>query len=162
MFQLLWVHSVFWVPDVIILIDGRSGSGKTTLAHALGKHLDWPVVHLDDFYPGWDGLAAGRAAVPSVITERRFQRWDWEHNIAGTWVDVPRGDLIIEGVGAVTVASIRAAGDDVLTIVVQAPVEVRKARALRRDPGFAEYWDMWAAQEDEHFANFVPVDMIVR
>lgn len=68
---------------MIILIDGPSGSGKTTLANRLGFILGWPVVHLDDFYPGWSGLAAGRDMVAGVILERRFQRWDWDRNAPG-------------------------------------------------------------------------------
>ena len=42
-----------------LLIDGPSGAGKTTLALQIGEALGIPVVHLDDFYPGWGGLAEG-------------------------------------------------------------------------------------------------------
>lgn len=147
---------------MIVLIDGRSGSGKTTLARMLGEKFGVPVVHLDDFYPGWSGLARGSAMVVDVMTQRRFQVWDWDHDRPSTWVEVPQGDLIIEGVGAVTREAISAAGAEVLTIFVEAPADVRKQRALRRDPEFQEHWDMWAAQEDQHFANFPSVDMIVR
>jgi uridine kinase len=41
----------------LIGLDGRSGSGKTWLADRLARPLDAPVIHLDDLYPGWDGLA---------------------------------------------------------------------------------------------------------
>lgn len=37
---------------------------------------------------------------------------------------------------------------------------LRKARALRRDPGYAEWWDMWAAQEAR--LGSVDVDVEVR
>lgn len=143
---------------MIILIDGPSGSGKTTLANRLGYILGWPVVHLDDFYPGWSGLAAGREMVAGVILERKFQRWDWDRNAPGAWVTVPGGDLIVEGVGAVSEASI-SAGGNVMTILVEAPADVRKARALNRDPGYAPYWEQWAAQEREHFAHLPDVDI---
>ena len=46
---------------LIIGIDGRSGTGKTSLAAQLEQELTAAghsvhVLHLDDFYPGWDGL----------------------------------------------------------------------------------------------------------
>ena len=48
---------------VIIAIDGRSGSGKTTLAIELAarlrEHHKVSLFHLEDIYPGWNGLAAG-------------------------------------------------------------------------------------------------------
>ena len=44
----------------LVTLDGHSGAGKTRLAGRLARALDRaPVVHLDFFYPGWDGLAAG-------------------------------------------------------------------------------------------------------
>ena len=44
----------------VVAIDGYSGSGKSTLAAALASLLPgWQVLHLDDWYPGWDGLAVG-------------------------------------------------------------------------------------------------------
>ena len=48
---------------VIIAIDGRSGAGKTTLAIELAarlrEHHKVSLFHLEDIYPGWNGLAAG-------------------------------------------------------------------------------------------------------
>src|SRR5699024_5458925 len=41
----------------VIAIDGPSGSGKTTLAKAVVIDLGCPLIQMDDFYPGWDGLA---------------------------------------------------------------------------------------------------------
>ncbi|MEY3662995.1 MAG: hypothetical protein RI919_511, partial [Actinomycetota bacterium] len=53
------------VQTPIVLIDGRAGSGKSTLANALQRRLfkdgeTLPrLIHMDDLYPGWGGLAAG-------------------------------------------------------------------------------------------------------
>jgi hypothetical protein len=50
----------------VVLLDGRSGTGKTTLAGVLAGRLGAQLVHLDDLYPGWDGL---RAASEAVVAE---------------------------------------------------------------------------------------------
>ena len=149
-----------------LLIDGLSGSGKTTLANHIGSVLDIQVVHLDDFYPGWGGLAEGARMVADDVLDPvapGFWRWDWEQNTRAEWVPlVPGADLVVEGVGAVTEASIRKAKarGDVDTLRVIAPKEMRKARALKRDPGYADWWDMWA--EQEKLLPTLPVDVEVR
>ncbi|WP_235840732.1 (d)CMP kinase [Corynebacterium liangguodongii] len=136
-----------------LLIDGPSGAGKTTLAELIGSALGIRVVHMDDFYPGWAGLEEGARMVAEDVLDPvnpGYWRWDWEQERRGDWVRLdPRADLIVEGVGAVTEASIRAARalGDVDTLRVVADPATRKARALARDPGFAAYWRMWAEQE---------------
>ncbi len=45
----------------VVAIDGYSGSGKSTLAAALASLLPgWQILHLDDWYPGWDGWRPAR------------------------------------------------------------------------------------------------------
>ena len=80
----------------IILIDGQSGVGKTTLSLTMADALGATVIHLDDVYPGWGGLVAGRDAVidgvlRNVVDGRagRVRRWDWEHSAPGIDVIVP-------------------------------------------------------------------------
>ena len=149
-----------------LLIDGLSGSGKTTLANHIGSVLGIQVVHLDDFYPGWGGLAIGARMVADDVLDPvapGFWRWDWEQNTRAEWVPlVPGADLVVEGVGAVTEASISKAKarGEVDTLRVVADAETRKARALKRDPGYAPWWDMWAEQEKLQPA--IPVDVEVR
>ena len=149
-----------------LLIDGLSGSGKTTLANHIGFVLGIQVVHLDDFSPGWGGLAEGARMVADDVLDPvapGFWRWDWEKNTRAEWVPlVPGADLVVEGVGAVTDASISKAKarGDVDTLRVVAPEEMRKARALQRDPGYAPWWDMWA--EQEKLLPALPVDVEVR
>lgn len=150
-----------------VLIDGPSGSGKTTWAKQLAATTGFDLVHLDDFYPGWGGLAAGAAMVARDVLRLEqpgFRRWDWQHDRPGDWQALdPTRDLIVEGVGAITNASISAAQrrGPVRTILVSAPAAVRRDRALNRDPEFGSWWDAWARQEVEHFAFAPPSEEII-
>lgn len=143
-----------------VLIDGRSGSGKTELAAALATA--WPeaqLVRLDDLYPGWDGLAAGSAEVPLLLTTHRWRSWDWSRNRPDEWheLDASR-PTIVEGVGAVTAAS-RPLAD--FTVWVELDDEERKVRALRRDgETYAPHWERWAAQEDAFIARENPAGLV--
>lgn len=131
-----------------ILIDGRSGSGKTDLATSLAAA--WPeaqLVRLDDLYPGWDGLAAGSAAVPRLLLHRRWRSWDWAGDRPGEWHELdPQRPLIVEGVGALSIHSRPLAA---YAVWVELGDEERKRRALARDgETYAPHWDRWAAQEE--------------
>lgn len=139
-----------------VLIDGASGCGKTTFAQALARRLGFLLIHLDSFYPGWEGLAKGSAMVAETVLREDnpgFESWDWRRNAAGPWQPVdPAPGWIIEGVGAITHRSMEAARHrgPVLAIGCAAPETFRRCRAVRRDRGFAQYWQMWARQEREH------------
>jgi uridine kinase len=137
----------------VVLIDGGAGSGKTTLATHL--QADWPgprfqLVGMDEFYPGWHGLAAASAMMPAVITGDGFTTWNWAHATPGPRRTLdPNAPLIIEGCGALTLASKALAS---LTIWLEAPEAVRRERALTRDGElFAPHWQQWAEQEAEHW-----------
>jgi hypothetical protein len=116
-------------------------------------------------YPGWGGLAVGSALVHGVIlTEHRWQRWDWHTNELADWNDLdPKRPLIIEGCGALSEAN-RASSD--FGIWVEFDDERRKRRALDRDGDwFIPHWDEWAAQENAFIARENPVavaDCVVR
>ncbi|QAU52677.1 (d)CMP kinase [Corynebacterium pelargi] len=140
---------------MIVLIDGPSGAGKTTFAKKLAGLLNWPLVSMDDLYPGWHGLAAGSAiAAKQVIGQGGYFPWDWHNNVHGQWRSVQGEHLIIEGVGALTPATLAAARSegDVLSIVFDGPEQWRKARALARDPEYEPFWQRWAQQEQFHFS----------
>ena len=147
-----------------ILIDGRSGSGKTELARALAD--SWPgaqLVRLDSIYPGWDGLDAGSLAVPAILTDYRWQAWDWAADEPGDWHRLdPARPIIVEGVGALSRASRPLA---TVALWVELDAERRKVSALRRDGDlYAPHWDRWAAQEDRFVAREHPqrlADVIV-
>ncbi|MEO8283278.1 MAG: aminodeoxychorismate synthase component I, partial [Pseudarthrobacter sp.] len=86
---------------VIIAIDGRSGAGKTTLAIELAarlrNHHKVSLFHLEDIYPGWNGLAAGiERYVSTVLTPlsggepATWTSWDWVNHYDGdTRVTLP-------------------------------------------------------------------------
>ena len=144
---------------VIIAIDGRSGTGKTTLAIELAarlrEHHKVSLFHLEDIYPGWNGLAAGiERYVSTVLSPLRrgepaeWVSWDWDRHYDGeTRIIRPAEIVLVEGVGAAAEAA-RPLLDAV--IWAESPDSDRRARALARDgETFEPYWDQWAAQEQE-------------
>ena len=174
-------------PRWVILIDGRSGSGKTRFAEHLMAAISAPsqqagasrstppapyttpkLVHLEDFYPGWGGLfAAARILAAEVLQPNcpGFRRWDWDKNTPGPWQPLDPGrPLVIEGVGALSpeaLAVLRRRGIPHRTLVLDAPTKFRKHRALHRDPYYAPWWNMWAAQERAHIARRPAPDLVV-
>ena len=133
----------------VVTIDGYSGSGKSTLAAALAPLLPgWQVLHLDDWYPGWDGLEAGADIARRIAADLRagrassYEAWDWENGTTGATIRVPLAPTIIEGCGA-----IEAEAD--LTIWIADPGEdERRSRALARDgQTYAPHWRRWADQD---------------
>ena len=88
----------------VVTIDGYSGSGKSTLAAALARLVNvWQVLHLDDWYPGWDGLEAGAQIARRIASDLRggrassYEAWDWENGTTGATISVPLAPTIIEG-----------------------------------------------------------------
>ena len=133
----------------VVTIDGYSGSGKSTLAAALAPLLPgWQVLHLDDWYPGWDGLAEGAHIARRIAADLRggrassYEAWDWENGTTGATISVPLSPTIIEGCGA-----IEAEAD--LSVWIADPGEdERRSRALTRDgQTYAPHWQRWADQD---------------
>lgn len=169
----------------IIGIDGPSGSGKTTLADDVraclaGSRSDTrrttpvglagprsapaptgrvQVVHMDDIYPGWDGLHEAVELVTRWVLEPlshgeagRFRRWDWAANTRAEEVVVtPQGWVIVEGVGSGS----GPCREFLSALVwVEAGAEVRMARGIERDgESYRPHWQRWARQESELFAR---------
>lgn len=143
--------------SVVVAVDGPAGAGKTTLAGRLAERLGAPVVHMDDIYPGWDGLAEAAGAIARVLGDLAagrpagHRRWDWANDRYDTWQDVPAAPvLVVEGCGS---ASRAGAVHLSLIVWVDAPHDLRMARGIERDgEGFRPHWERWARQEDELFA----------
>ncbi|MHA7208561.1 chorismate-binding protein [Arthrobacter sp. MDT1-65] len=162
-------------PPLLIAIDGRSGAGKTTLAVELAallrEHHTVGLFHLEDIYPGWDGLDAGITRyVEHVLTPlrqgrtARWNAWDWAQGQDGAERTTAAAEIVIlEGVGAAAAAA-RSRLDAV--IWVEADAQVRQRTAIERDgDAYAPFWQRWADQEDRWLAADDPgaaADVVVQ
>ena len=135
----------------VVTIDGYSGSGKSTLAAALTRLVNgWQVLHLDDWYPGWDGLEAGADIARRIAADLRegrassYEPWDWDKGTTGATIPVPLAPTIIEGCGAIEVE----AEADLAIWIADPGEEERRNRALARDgQTYAPHWQRWARQD---------------
>ena len=133
----------------VVTIDGYSGSGKSTLAAALARLVNgWQVLHLDDWYPGWDGLEAGADIARRIAADLRggrassYEAWDWENGATGATIPVPLAPTIIEGCGAIEVEA------DLVIWIADPGEDERRSRALARDgQTYAPHWQRWARQD---------------
>lgn len=133
----------------VVTIDGYSGSGKSTLAAALAQLVNgWQVLHLDDWYPGWDGLEAGADIARRIAADLRggrassYEAWDWENGATGATIPVPLAPTIIEGCGAIEAEA------DLVIWIADPGEEERRHRALVRDgQTYAPHWQRWARQD---------------
>ena len=147
----------------IILIDGRAGSGKSTFAEALQQQLfrdgeSAPrVIHMDNIFEGWDGLALGSDYMVRFILQplarqetASWQDWSWVKNQRSSWREFSGGTpLIVEGCGSLTERSKEHAD---LSIWLEASEEVRRERWIQRERHL-EKFDFWAAQELDFYAR---------
>ena len=153
----------------VVLIDGRAGSGKSTFARLLQDQVfqetkqSPKVIHMDDLYPGWEGLTQGSLYLVEKILrplilegKAQWQKWDWGNDQRGGagpgngWRGFEGHNiLIVEGCGSVSAQSIEFAD---LTIWIEADRQTRKQRFESRDRGvFSNFWVSWSAQEDQFF-----------
>ena len=147
----------------IILIDGRAGSGKSTFAEKLQQQLfrdgeSAPrVIHMDNIFEGWDGLALGSDYMVRFILEplarqetASWQDWSWVKNQRSSWREFSGGTpLIVEGCGSLTERSKEHAD---ISIWLEASEETRRERWIQRERHL-EKFDFWAAQELDFYAR---------
>lgn len=145
----------------LVCVDGPAGSGKTTLAEALRAAARRPttVVHMDDLYEGWSGLAAAPERVRSCIVRpladgrpATYRRYDWE---TGRWAEQhriePGGLLVLEGCGSGS-----ASYADHVTVLawVETSGRERLRRGIERDgAAMRERWLAWQRDEEALFAR---------
>jgi uridine kinase len=144
----------------LIALDGRSGSGKTWLAGRLAAPIGAPVIHLEDLYPGWAGLAATAEVLSDWVTgplgrgqPARWRRFDWDAMSYAEWHSTGPADVIIlEGCGSIRT---RLAGTYAARIWAEAPAATRRER-LRARPDWAAYAphaQQWAEDEDRLYQS---------
>jgi uridine kinase len=147
----------------IVLIDGRAGSGKSTFAEQLQQQLfrdgeSAPrVIHMDNIFEGWEGLALGSDYMVRFILQplaRRetasWQDWSWVKNQRSSWREFSGGTpLIVEGCGSLTERSKEHAD---IAIWLEASEEVRRERWIQRERHLDKF-DFWAAQELDFYAR---------
>jgi uridine kinase len=147
----------------IILIDGRAGSGKSTFAEKLQQQLfrdgeSAPrVIHMDNIFEGWDGLALGSDYMVRFILQplarqetASWQDWSWVKNQRSSWREFSGGTpLIVEGCGSLTERSKEHAD---ISIWLEASEETRRERWILRERHL-EKFDFWAAQELDFYAR---------
>jgi uridine kinase len=147
----------------IVLIDGKAGSGKSTFAESLQQQLfrdgeSAPrVIHMDNIFEGWDGLALGSDYMVRFILQplaRRetasWQDWSWVKNQRSSWREFSGGTpLIVEGCGSLTERSKEHAD---ISIWLEANEETRRERWIQRERHL-EKFDFWAAQELDFYAR---------
>ena len=106
------------------------------------------MLRLDDWSPGWDGLAAGTDTARRIATDLRagrassYEAWDWENGTTGATIHVPLAPTIIEGCGAIEAEA------DLAVWIADPGEDERRHRALERDgQTYAPHWQRWADQD---------------
>ena len=143
----------------VVAIDGPSGAGKTDFAASLAVHLPQAqVLHMDDLYPGWDGLEQAVTDVHAHVLaplarggQAAYRRWDWQHGRYAGWHSLPATNLlIVEGVGSGAQPGWQL---ESVLIWLEADLDERFRRGIERDgEPYLPHWRRWAAREQALFA----------
>ena len=143
----------------LVCVDGPAGSGKTTLAAEIASRTSGTaVVHMDDLFEGWAGLARVDEQLRGLLRplaegfSGSYRRWDWPGNAWAETVLIPPAPLlVVEGVGSGS-----SAHADLVTVLVwvEVPFGLRMARGQERDGAdLGEHWRQWAQDEQELFSR---------
>ena len=140
----------------LVTVDGYSGAGKSRLTGRLAAALGRvPTVHLDFFYPGWGGLAAGVdlaaewVAAPLVAGRAaRWRRFDWEAGRFAEWRETPWAPVVVlEGCGAGS-AALRAHTSTAIWVDTPAGLREERLHARVDWPRYVPHRARWVAQEE--------------
>lgn len=137
----------------VIAIDGPAGSGKTTLATQLTEKYGGQLVHMDDLYPGWQGMREAAHTVQEILNclaqgrVATYRRYDWlRHQFEETHTLYPHGLVIIEGVGSVRSHYLKTLS--LVVFVYEPDPHLRFRRAIDRDgPEISSQLEQWMHQE---------------
>lgn len=163
----------------LLAIDGLGGAGKSTVARRLQKALERvTVVEVDDFYRpmpeeerrsmspeegyrrlfDWERLRDEVLNPLSLHRPSRYRRYDWTRGcLESTPVNVrPGGVIIVEGVYTQR-PELRSYWN--LSVFVDLPRDVRRARLLDRGENTPAQIDRWMAAEDYYASSFAPADL---
>ena len=142
----------------VVAIDGPSSAGKTYFVAALVERIPSAyVLHMDDMYPGWDGLQQAVADLHDQILapiargeQAAYRQWDWEHGRYAGWQSLPATRLLlVDGVGS---GAGRNADLESVLIWLEADRDVRFRRGIERDgESYLRHWERWAAHEEALF-----------
>jgi predicted kinase len=135
-------------------VDGLSGSGKSSIARGLARALSAPVIHLDDLYDGWSGLAGIGDRLHEWVVEPllsgcppRWRRYDWERGAYAEWHTTPvTADLVLDGCGS---GALAVAANIAVLVWVEAPEHLRESRLRARPdwPWYEPHRQGWVRQE---------------
>jgi len=149
----------------LVCIDGPAGSGKTALGQACLAEggSDARLVHMDNLYDGWSGLATVASQLGTLLRPLAagepgtYRRYDWHAHAFAETVTVPPSDLLVlEGVGS---GSREYADLCTLLVWVTAPSGLRLDRGVERDgEHLREHWLQWRRDEEAHFADDATLD----
>jgi len=173
------------IRPILVAIDGPSGSGKSTFARRIADQFGGALIQSDDFFAagisnaGWDARTARERAADAIDWRRvrvealepllagKPAKWhpfdfaagvraDGSYRMRSDFVErEPARVIVLEGAYS-TGGAVADLID--LTVLVDAPTELRHARILaREEPAFLAAWHArWDAAEDVYFTQMRP------
>jgi len=170
---------------ILVAIDGPSGSGKSTFARRIADHFGGALIQSDDFFAagisnaGWDVRTARERAADAIEWQRvrvealepllagkpaKWHPFDFAAGVRPDGTYSMRSDFVErEPARVIVLEGAYSTGGAVadlidLTVLVDAPRELRHARILaREEPAFLAAWHArWDAAEDVYFTQVRP------
>lgn len=147
-------------PDsALILIDGPAGSGKTTLAKQIADRYSANLLHMDDFYLGWnepldsnlyDRVQQALNHLANPVQNPSFQVFNWVERTFQPRTQPSLGKVtVVEGVGSFGLSQPTTSS---LKIWISAESQTCYDRVLDRDGlDFAELIRQWQVHEKDYF-----------